>query len=161
MSKRIEYLDSLRGLAALSVVVHHCFLLSPVFWAAHSREPILNPLVWAFTYTPLHLFWDGPEAVTFFFVLSGFVLALPYFGGRAPFYPSYLARRFFRIYVPYIVVVILSSGLLIFSLSKHPMAGTSEWFTRVWAHPVDFKEYLNLVLMRGARRTMWTPRLGP
>jgi peptidoglycan/LPS O-acetylase OafA/YrhL len=149
MSKRIEYLDSLRGLAALSVVVHHCFLLFPAFWEAHSREPIQNPLVWALTYTPLHLFWDGPEAVTFFFVLSGFVLALPYFYGKTVFYPSYLARRFFRIYVPYIVVVSGSALLLLFSLSAHPMPGTSEWFGWVWAHAVDFKEYLNLVLMRG------------
>src|ERR1700722_527969 len=134
MAKRIEYLDSLRGLAATQVVINHSFLIFPILYSAFSREPITNRVVWVLVYTPFHLFWDGAEAVTFFFVLSGFVLALPYFNGRAPFYPSYLVRRFFRIYVPYIIVVTLSAFMLFLSLARHPMAGTSAFFTPMWSH---------------------------
>jgi peptidoglycan/LPS O-acetylase OafA/YrhL len=149
MSKRIEYLDSLRGLAAMQVLVYHYFLPFPAFWAAQNHERIPNPLIWVLTYTPLRLLWDGQQAVILFFVLSGFVLALPYFNGRTPFYPSYLIRRFFRIYVPYLFVVSFSSFLILFSLSKYPMAGTSDWFSSIWSHTVHFKEYLNLLLMTG------------
>src|ERR1700722_11258590 len=111
MSKRLEYLDSLRGLAAMQVLLGHCLGIFPIFAGAEGATS--NPVVWALIYTPLHLFWNGAQAVIFFFVLSGFVLALPYFNHRAPFYESYLVRRFFRIYVPYIIVVTVSAFLLL------------------------------------------------
>jgi peptidoglycan/LPS O-acetylase OafA/YrhL len=149
MSKRIEYLDSLRGLAAASVVVDHSFAIFPVLHSAWEGRPVTNPFVWALTYTPLHLLWAGDEAVILFFVLSGFVLALPYFNGREPFYPSYLVRRFFRIYVPYILVVSFSAVLLLFSLSRHPVFGISDWFSFMWSHAINYKEYLKLILMIG------------
>jgi peptidoglycan/LPS O-acetylase OafA/YrhL len=105
-------------------------------------------VIGALTYTPLHLLWDGQEAVILFFVLSGFVLALPTFNGKGAFYPSYLVRRFFRIYVPYLVVVSFSAVLLLFSLSKHPMPGTSDWFALMWTHALHPQEYLNDIFMR-------------
>jgi peptidoglycan/LPS O-acetylase OafA/YrhL len=147
MSKRIEYLDSLRGLAAATVVIDHCFAIFPLLHSAWEGKPVSNPAVWALTFTPLHLLWAGDEAVILFFVLSGLVLALPYFNGREPFYPSYLIRRFFRIYVPYIVVVSVSAVLLLGSLSKYPMPGVSDWFSSMWSHAVQAKEYLKLIFM--------------
>ena len=44
----------------------------------------------------------GPEAVILFFVLSGFVLSLPAVNGRPQTYPTFITRRIFRIYVPYL-----------------------------------------------------------
>jgi peptidoglycan/LPS O-acetylase OafA/YrhL len=149
MSRRIEYLDSLRGLASTQVLAGHCFVIFPIFAFAISGKPVSNPVVWALTYTPLHLFWNGGQAVVFFFVLSGFVLALPYFDRRATLYSSYLIRRFFRIYVPYIIVVTISALLLLLSLAGHPAPGIGGDFISMWSHPVSFNEYLNLVFMLG------------
>lgn len=69
-SGRIASLDSLRGLAALSVVVWHIATMFPF-----SSDP------W-FARTPFHIFGDGEEAVAIFFALSGFVLMLPYLNLR-------------------------------------------------------------------------------
>lgn len=157
MSRRIEYLDSLRGLAATQVLIHHCFTIFPILYVVNQHKAITNGLVWALTYTPLHLMWDGPQAVIFFFVLSGFVLALPFFSENRPFYYSYLTRRFFRIYVPYIFVVSLSSVLLLWSLSSHPISGLSGDYIPMWSHPVHFKEYMKLILMVGEPNNVDAP----
>ncbi|WP_189012253.1 acyltransferase family protein [Paenibacillus marchantiophytorum] len=69
MNKRYEELDSLRGLAALCVVFFHLYQVIPI-------NKLFKVI---FEYSPLRLFISGGESVVMFFVLSGFVLALPYF----------------------------------------------------------------------------------
>ncbi|MEH7247503.1 acyltransferase family protein, partial [Neobacillus niacini] len=76
MSNRLEELDSLRGIASLTVVIHHTLLTLPIFLAAHQHEQINSTIVKIFTNSPLHIIWGGHEAVILFFVLSGFVLSL-------------------------------------------------------------------------------------
>ncbi len=80
--------DSLRGLAAGSVVIWH-FLM---FWVTSSRWHRI-------VYSPTVFFYTGSAAVLIFFVLSGFVLSLPFLARPQP-YPAYLAKRICRIYVP-------------------------------------------------------------
>ena len=71
---RFEALDSLRGLAALVVVINHGLDLFPGI----GGPPIVVGLaVGRVLHSPLSLLWDGLGAVAVFFVLSGFVLALP------------------------------------------------------------------------------------
>lgn len=81
-------LDSLRGLAAFVVLVHHTLLCLPdfgdFFYSAGSA-PAHGLVEALFFYTPLVLIWQGRSAVMLFFVLSGFVLSLPGgAGGRNP-----------------------------------------------------------------------------
>ncbi|MET4097115.1 acyltransferase [Arthrobacter sp. UYCu712] len=50
---------------------------------------------------PLHVLWNGTPAVHVFFVLSGFVLVLPFTRpGAAGRRAQYYAKRFFRLYLP-------------------------------------------------------------
>ncbi len=55
--------------------------------------------------SPLRILVDGTAAVVVFFVLSGFVLSLPYFEGRPPLYRHFLIRRFCRIYFPFAAAI--------------------------------------------------------
>jgi peptidoglycan/LPS O-acetylase OafA/YrhL len=92
-------LDSLRGVASLVVFAYHCIFILQVYpeWV----KTLLK--------TPLTLFiFGGHQAVILFFVLSGFVLYLPYGSKRgAPSYKVFVIRRICRIYLPYIVSVFL------------------------------------------------------
>lgn len=87
--QKINSLESLRGLAALSVVLCHTVQL---FW----------PEVRIGQGAPLTSLWhNGGFAVRLFFVLSGFVLALSYCRTRdAQQLKSSAARRYFRLYIP-------------------------------------------------------------
>ncbi|MGH7001396.1 MAG: acyltransferase family protein, partial [Stellaceae bacterium] len=80
--ERLPSLDSLRGIAALTVVIHHTLTTLPAFWAVYTGAPA-SRLARIMAFSPLHLLWDGHQAVLVFFVLSGFVLSLPYWQGRA------------------------------------------------------------------------------
>ena len=101
--KRIEFLDSVRGLAALFVLLSHS---SAAFeWPASFLALISLPFI--------SILFDGKEAVAMFFVLSGYVLAKPYTdtgGGdsRQIFLPTFYLRRFLRIWPPWFFVFVLS-----------------------------------------------------
>lgn len=125
---RFTELDSLRGLAAVSVVLHHFLIALPAFWT-RVEHPQPSPL-WPIIFTPVHALWAGREAVIFFFVLSGFVLSLPFFA-RPVSYPSFLVRRVCRIWIPYSVAIVAAVALSSL-LSRHGIASLSAWFNGIW-----------------------------
>ena len=55
---------------------------------------------WLMLYTPLHVVWGGGEAVIVFFVLSGYVLTLPFARGDGFDATSYYPHRLVRLYLP-------------------------------------------------------------
>jgi peptidoglycan/LPS O-acetylase OafA/YrhL len=115
-------IESLRGIAALLVVAHHCFLV-PVVVVLKFTPP--NPL-------PLHSAADffsmlaafafpGQSAVPLFFVISGFVLGI----GLPPNplrlvaeWPGFAVRRAFRIFPAMWLSIIL--GTVVAMLIGHP-----------------------------------------
>ena len=134
---RIAPLDSLRGLAALIVVFHHCLVTFPLFWSVYQR-PATTPLMRVLGNSPVHLLWDGPEFVLVFFTLSGFVLSLPFWGERPLTYRQFVVRRIFRIYPTYLAAVAI--GMISMSLLSHgPLVGLSAWTTQFWNRPLDWK----------------------
>lgn len=100
---RVTQLDGLRGLAALVVVACHALSTLPGIGSAVSgdRSAGLDTAeAWA-VFSPLHVLWNGTPAVHVFFVLSGFVLVLPFTRpGAAAKWAQYYAKRFFRLYLP-------------------------------------------------------------
>jgi len=98
---RLKELDSLRGVAALAVSFGHVLMLVPVGVAGTALTLL--------AFTPLHGLWDGHRAVLFFFVLSGFVLAVPFFCGTvSPI--AFVVKRAVRIYPAYWIAVVVSIG---------------------------------------------------
>lgn len=100
---RIGKLDSVRGIAALMVVIGHCHGIS--LFGLEAR-----PFFWW-----LPVLWDGESAVIMFFILSGYVLALQLEGPKSPTLTQYLVCRFLRIWPPFAMVVLLSFGVLIWT----------------------------------------------
>ena len=142
MSKigRIEALDSVRGIAAFIVVIHHCFLTRAVysdFFFSHWKTHATGLVSWIFLYTPARIVWAGYEAVTLFYVLSGLVLALPWVEGKAPEYKKFAMRRMCRLYIPY-MVGIAAAGVLNVVLFQHAyVSGASGWVNSMtWTNPV-------------------------
>lgn len=112
---KYQGLDSLRGLAAISVCLGHFYLMN------HTGSD-LRP--WCF-------YEAGHEAVLLFFILSGFVLS-SFLAKLSKFsYVGYVIRRLLRIYPTYYFAV-LTSIVVFFILKPHQIIGLSGWFNS-WA----------------------------
>lgn len=107
MKSRIAYIDGLRAVAVLLVVLDHAMQHGLSSGAGSPSEAVLR-----------RVFAEGSHGVDLFFVLSGFCLAHPTLsalrnGGSATFDAcSYFAKRIVRIVPPYYaaIAVILALG---------------------------------------------------
>ena len=119
---RLDYLDGLRGLAALYVVMHHAYF-------GVTAETALPPLVAKLTYW-LYL---GRSAVDIFIVLSGYCLMLPVVragtgvlsGGALKFF----GRRARRILPPYYA----SMAVILFTIAVIPALHDTRHSHAFWA----------------------------
>lgn len=112
--QRFESLDGARGLAALSVLIGHAFWMTPQFSQAVQLANAGNADLFTsvLTYTPLHLAWLAREAVIVFFVLSGFVLVLPFLT-RSANYVAYYPSRLVRLMLPAWAALVLAYGIAV------------------------------------------------
>ena len=168
----IDPLTGLRGFAALWVLLFH------VWGAAIPRRMTLDVAGWSLDFTPL--FSIGWAGVQIFFVLSGFLLSLPYLewhAGRSlrPRTLPYLVRRCTRVLPAYYLqlAILLAGG---WWLQQYwPIAGLGDllgylamlilpepWgvpaINRVWwTLPIEFSFYLVLPLLAVllARPWLW------
>ena len=155
---RFRELDALRGIAALIVVLFHCWMtvhLSTNMLAAHLQAGDsfwADPENW-FRFTPLRVITAGPASVGLFFTLSGFVLALPWARGRPQGYLEFLTRRFFRLYVPFAVAIGCAALLCQFS-HPTPIASLGAWFNDSWNEPLGAQLIAAHLFMLGTRADM-------
>ena len=146
---RYNELDSLRGLAAVTVVFGHLEALvfdAPI--VAGSGWTHWRHILELLNRTPLTVIMSGGSAVRFFFVLSGFVLMLPYLRHKENPYAPYLVKRICRIYLPYLAAVaiaVLGNAML----GGHPLPGFGGSATETWSVPVSAKVVLQHIVMLG------------
>ncbi len=93
--QKLYKLEAVRGFAAIYVVFHHLF----------SKGLILNGHDFSF------LFRFGQEAVILFFLLSGFVIQYAFQRTSDKSFKSFFLKRFFRIYIPLLLVFVLNFAL--------------------------------------------------
>jgi len=126
MLDRIDYIDSLRGFAALSVCFSHFAL---------AFNPSYSFLT-QFHNHPIHFLWDGAAAVSLFFVLSGFVLSLKYFNKEnynLSLLKFYIAR-IFRLMLPFIVCLLASYWAYTFIWQLYvTQPETTPWLYNEWS----------------------------
>jgi peptidoglycan/LPS O-acetylase OafA/YrhL len=133
--RRFYELDSLRGVAALTVVFHHFF-------------KICSPRVIHFVdRTPLRLLVAGHQAVILFFLLSGFVLTLPYKKKGGLNYGPFLLKRVCRIYLPYLGA--LAFAILCDLHFSGPSSINNYWTQMTWSTPVTTRLVLQHILFLG------------
>lgn len=95
--RRIAYLDTLRGLASVQVLLSHsmlAFFIGTAF-ASPSSRTVLGYLA----ASPLFFLFDGASAVCIFFVLSGYVLT-PVFANSRATNGAIIGSRFLRLAIP-------------------------------------------------------------
>ncbi|MGE5458177.1 MAG: acyltransferase family protein [Methanococcaceae archaeon] len=110
MTEKITYLDGLRGIAAINVMIMHFFIvLAPAMIYSNRMPSHFGNLEQFFSNTPLGLIGAGNFSVCIFFVLSGYVLTYKYFKTRDnSIIISSAVRRYIRLFVPVFATVMLS-----------------------------------------------------
>jgi peptidoglycan/LPS O-acetylase OafA/YrhL len=130
MTKRYQQLDSLRGIAALSVVISHFSQIAPTQWLARM---------------PWRVFAEGHSAVILFFALSGFVLTLQMSGQNKPTFAEFVLKRMCRIYVPYLAAVVLAfAAYLHFYHGDLNWAG--DWANTRWQPGLGWTQFIQHVV---------------
>ena len=133
-SRRFYELDSLRGVAALTVVLHHFSRICP--------DNVIHLLL----RTPLRLLIAGHQAVILFFFLSGFVLTLPYQKRNRLNYGPFLLKRVCRIYLPYLAALAFA---VLCDRYLPPFASDNYWINRTWSEPVSSHLVIQHILFLG------------
>lgn len=113
---KIEALDSVRGIAAFSVVFwHFASIFFPAAIGARVSTAHTGSERWLYE-SPLAALYSGSFAVSLFFILSGFVLTLRFFSGKqTSLFPAAM-KRYFRLMPIALASVLISYGLLALGL---------------------------------------------
>src|SRR5690349_6415685 len=108
---KFEKLEALRGFAAIYVVVYHVLM--------HVQLKVAG-------FDLLFFFRFGQEAVILFFLLSGFVIKYSFERSKDKSFKSYFLKRFTRIFIPLLFVLVLSYALQSVAAGRliNPAAGT-------------------------------------
>src|ERR1043166_3444709 len=127
---RYASLDGIRGMALCIVFIGHFLGSLGLVVTSHFYYQLFA--------SPVHFLWNDTEAVLMFFILSGFVMHLPFTApGREINFISFWGRRFFRLYpvfllhlVPCLLLYLYCfepEGILKFSKDLQLMLGQSDW----------------------------------
>ena len=143
---RLTALDAVRGIASFVVVLCHCYLALPA-----DLKDAFDASLWA---RPFHAIANGDAAVIVFFMLSGYVLARPFFQGTQPSYPRFLTKRFCRIYIPFAVAIVATAVYCYLSGIASTPVGDSAWLNKQMVGAGSRSVLVGHLLMIGTERYM-------
>ncbi len=130
---RLSFLDGLRGLAAMQVILLHyssAFLPAAVFggWQALTHRTAPPWQTW-FQHSPLFFFIDGYSAVYIFFIMSGYVLRLAFAAPGSLAFGAW--RRLLRIGLPTAAAICIA-GLLLAAWPRAHVATANATNSSLW-----------------------------
>lgn len=132
-----DFLDGIRGVAALIVVLFHFIKLYYPGFIHAQAEQFFTPLQYTLATSPWYAIYSGRFSVAIFFVLSGFVLSLGFFKKPSlKLLVSSASRRYTRLAIPILVtnamyLTLITSGVYGPVQNKLISLGLSqpaEWF---------------------------------
>lgn len=147
-ARRIHYLDTLRGLASVQVLLSHSMLA--FFIGTAFASPGLGTVVGYLAASPLFFLFDGASAVCIFFVLSGYVLTPVFTRSRAT-NGAIVCSRFLRLAIPAIAGCAFSAILFQIFGGYNQTAGPvakSWWLADGWRPAADLS-FLKDALING------------
>lgn len=131
MKNRLEELDGLRGVAAFMVFLSHVIGLL-----------VVTDFVFIYQNSPARIISDGAAAVDIFFVLSGFVLSLPFIdAGKKINYFTFVVKRVFRLYPTYWTCLILTI-ILNYFFNRSALNHLSDWAKTLWVNEITRDDIL-------------------
>lgn len=154
MAEKINYLDGLRGIAAINVMIMHFFVaLAPAMVYGSKYPSHFGSLDSVFSTTPLGLIGAGNFSVCIFFVLSGYVLTQKFFKTKEnSIIISSAVRRYLRLFVPVFAAVMLSYLLASAGLYRYyvetMMVSAGSNYRHYWTFTPDILEAI--------KQAVWT-----
>lgn len=146
---KILYLEGLRGLAALTVVLSHfMFAFYPAVYTQNLNDiHTAHQLELWIGQSPLNLFYSGHFAVCVFFVLSGFVLTAKFFQTKeSDLLIIGAIKRYFRLTIPVIISLFIAYMILSYHLFYNqkaaPLTHSMHWLYDFWNFTPDIKKML-------------------
>lgn len=149
-----QYLDSLRGMAALIVVMaHYVAAFYPYaifgFQGNYHQKTIWENIVF---FPPFGLFVAGHLAVCFFFILSGFVLSYGFLGEsrRTDKILASVIKRPVRLGGLVLFTIIAGYGLwycnLFYNSVIADLSGSKPWFSVYWTEELVFVDLIKDIM---------------
>jgi peptidoglycan/LPS O-acetylase OafA/YrhL len=135
--RRLDYIDTLRGLASIQVLLSHVMLA--FFTGTAMASPASRTLIGYLAASPVFFVIDGASAVCIFFVLSGYVLT-PLFTHSKATNSAIVGSRFLRLGIPALAAcgfsVILFQVFGGYSQTAGALAGL-QWLSENWRPSAD------------------------
>lgn len=125
-------------------------MVFPAIFAIYKSYPV-EPWERLLLCPPIYAIFAGHSAVMLFFVLSGYVLYLPYLQGRQPGYLAYVVKRWCRIYIPYFVAMV-GAMLGATFLYSGPIPDLSPWLNASWIDSVTTQSIIDYSLLIGSTK---------
>lgn len=153
-SRRIEFLDPMRGFAILAVFAFHCLRASTNFenlfpWNGWVAD-IWNEPIYKLALVPFNL---GACGVPVFFVISGFCIHTSFSRRPDPWFKDFLLKRFLRIYPPYLIPLFLFA--FVYPFGDLDLSSPRE-STNFFAHLFLVHNLYDLEIFSGINPSFWS-----
>lgn len=146
---RLNSLDSLRGIAAVIVLLNHFFASVPPIPYDRIFHVSPHAISLIYHFPPVRILTSGGSMVILFFVLSGFVLSIGFTGEKTIAAPAWAARRILRIWIPFFCAIMLSAtGCHFLWHGPFPEAG-SFFNEKIWTPDLTPSLVLHHIFMTG------------
>lgn len=142
INERILYLEGLRGLSMIIVVLNHfaaAFYPAFIFGEKAHQHNSFDLIIYR---TPLNIFFSGIFALITFYLLSGYFLSYKYFRfDKVESLIPTMIRRYFILAIPSLISILIAFFFLkyhlFYNIPVSSLTGSSMWFANFWNFNTD------------------------